>query len=38
MAEEKREQRRQSQHQQQHPPVAIDVQKFFVSDAGRRFE
>jgi hypothetical protein len=38
MAKKKREKRRQSQHQKKHPPIAQDVQKFFVSDAGSRLE
>ena len=38
VTEEQREQRREQQHKKQHPPIPIDVQELFVSDAGSRFE
>src|SRR5439155_25200005 len=38
VTEKERKQRWQQQHEQQHTPIAIDVQKLFVSDALGRLE
>jgi hypothetical protein len=38
MTKKEREKWRQSQHKEEHPPVTVNVQEFFVGNAGNRLE